>query len=234
MDLQDKTCVVTGASSGLGEHFARALVEKGAVVFGLARSRDRLDDVRDQLGERFRPVRCDVREEQSVADAFGHVENEAGRLDVLIGNAGLGQFGAVEELPLEKWDQMMETNVRGLFLCARAAAPVMRRQNEASGFGGHIINIASIAGLVANAEMSGYNASKHAVRGFSKALMQELRGDGIKVSCVYPGSVNTNFRDGPENPLQPDDVAATVMHLLETPDNYLVSEIVMRPLRPSG
>ena len=235
MNLQDTVCVVTGASRGLGRHFTQALTRKGATVYGLARSADDLADVQDDLGrEAFRPVECDVRREESVRSAFQTVTEEAGRLDVLVNNAGLGRHDPVADAEVEDWNAMMETNARGVFLCARAALPPMKKQNEKHGFGGHIVNIASIAGLVENPGMAGYNASKFGVRGFSLALMKEVRDDGIKVSCVYPGSVETSFGSGPPNPLQPEDVAATVLHLLESPDNYLVSEVVMRPLRPQG
>ncbi|PSQ89326.1 MAG: NAD-binding protein [Bacteroidetes bacterium QS_8_64_10] len=239
MQLTDKITLVTGASSGIGQTIARHLAEEGATVYGLARSTGKLEAFRDEIGaERFRPLTGDVRDDVSVQEAVDQIENEAGRLDVLVNNAGLAQFGDVDEQSLEEWNVQMETNVRGVFLCTRAAVPLMKRQNDESGFGGHIVNIASIAGLVSNPGMSGYNASKHGVRGFSKAAMKELRSDGIKVSCVYPGSVQTNFSDvagsggGAGNPMQADDVAATVLHLLRTPDNYLISEVVMRPLRP--
>ena len=239
MDLTDKVAVVTGASSGLGRHFAEALLDRGAAVFGLARSMDTLNALRDELGDAFHPVRCDVRDEDAVATAFDTVMDARGRVDVLINNAGLGQFGPIDETDLDTWDVQQETNVRGVFLCTRAAAPIMKQQNADTGFGGHIINIASIAGLLGNPNISAYNASKFAVRGFSEATMKELRGDGIKVSCVYPGSVETNFFEVADvemtdHPMQPDDVAATVMHLIEMPDNYLISEVVMRPLRPRG
>lgn len=239
MNLTDKVAVVTGASSGLGRHFAKHLIERGAEVFGLARSMDTLNALRDELGDAFHPVRCDVRDEDAVATAFDTVMDASGRVDVLINNAGLGQFGPVDETDLDEWDVQQETNVRGVFLCTRAAAPIMKQQNADEGFGGHIINIASIAGLLGNPNISAYNASKFAVRGFSESTMKELRSDGIKVSCVYPGSIETNFFevagvDMTDNPMQPDSVAQTVMHLIEMPDNYLISEVVMRPLRPRG
>lgn len=239
MNLTDKVAVVTGASSGLGRHFAEQLIDRGARVFGLARSTDTLTALRDELGEAFHPVECDVRDEPAVQAAFQTVLDEGGRVDVLINNAGLGQFGPVDETDLDTWDVQQATNVRGVFLCTRAVVPTMKQQNEAEGFGGHIVNIASIAGLLGNPNISAYNASKFAVRGFSEATMKELRDDGIKVSCVYPGSVETRFFevagvDMTSNPLQPDDVAATVLHLIEMPDNYLISDVVMRPLRPRG
>lgn len=237
MDLTNAVAVVTGASSGLGTHFSDSLIERGATVYGLARSTDKLDAIQNDLGDDFRPLSCDVRDEAQVADAFEAVRDEGGRIDVLLNNAGLGQFGPVDDLPLEKWDVQMDTNLRGVFLCAREAVPTMREQNEESGFGGHIVNIASIAGLLGNPNLTAYNASKFGVRGFSESLMKEVRDDGIRVTCVYPGSTETNFFDvaGVEmtdNPLQPEDLAATVMHVLESPANHLISELVVRPLRP--
>ena len=237
MDLTDAVAAVTGASKGLGAHLSRMLADQGATVYGLARSTDTLETLRDHLGPAFHPVSCDVRTEEQVAAAFDRIDTEDGRLDVLINNAGLGQFGPVDDLDTEAFDVQMDTNVRGVFLCTREAVPRMRAQNEETGFGGHIVNIASIAGLLGNPNISAYNASKFAVRGFSEAVMKEVRGDGIRVTCLYPGSVDTNFFDVAgaemtENPLRPEDVAQTVQHVLESPTNHLISEVVMRPLRP--
>jgi len=240
MDLTDAVAVVTGASKGLGAHLSRMLVDQGATVYGLARSTDKLEALQNDLGSAFRPLSCDVRKEEEVESAFGTVDAEAARLDVLINNAGLGQFGPVDDLDTDAFDVQMDTNVRGVYLCTREAVPMMRAQNESrqpSGFGGHIVNVASIAGLLGNPNISAYNASKFAVRGFSEAVMKEVRDDGIRVTCLYPGSVDTNFFDVAgaemtENPLHPEDVAATVRHVLESPTNHLISEVVMRPLRP--
>jgi NADP-dependent 3-hydroxy acid dehydrogenase YdfG len=239
MDLTDSVAVVTGASSGLGTHFSTALVDRGAQVFGLARSTDKLESIRASLGDAFHPVECDVRDEDAVASAFDTVRSDGGRIDVLINNAGLGQFGPVDELDVEDWDVQMDTNLRGVFLCTREAVPTMREQNEASGFGGHIVNVASIAGLLGNPNISAYNTTKFGLRGFSESLMKEVRDDGIRVTCIYPGSVDTNFFDVAgvdmtDNPLKPEDVSATVMHVLESPANHLISELVVRPLRPRG
>ncbi|CAM3203147.1 SDR family oxidoreductase [Rhodothermus bifroesti] len=237
MELQDKVAVVTGASSGLGRAFAIALVHKGAQVYGLARRAERLNALQSELGSRFHPVVCDVTHANEVEAAFQRIVREAGRLDILINNAGLGKLGAVDQLSLEDWDVQMNTNLRGVFLCTRAAVPQMKKQNAETGFGGHIINIASVAGLVGNPNLSAYNATKFGVRGFSEAIMQELRHHGIKVTCVYPGSVATAFFEvsgmrGADHPVTPEQVAQTVLHVLETDDNYLISEVVIRPLRP--
>ena len=238
MILNDKTALVTGASSGIGRHVSEALVARGARVYGLARSKGALDNLRKSLGHGFEPLVCDVTDADQVDAAFKRVD-DAGPLDVLVNNAGLARFGAIGDVTLEDWKVQMDTNVRGVFLCARRAVPLMRAQNEEAGFGGHIVNIASIAGLLGNPSMTAYNASKFAVRGFSEALMKEVRDDGIRVSCIYPGSVETSFFDRAgvsmtDQPLQPEDVAATILHVVESPENHLISELVMRPLRPRG
>ncbi len=239
MDLNDKVAVVTGASAGLGLAFARALMAKGAQVFGLSRRLEKLEAIRDELGERFHPLPCDVTDEVQVKRAFEAVKREAGRLDILINNAGLGKFGRVDELSVDHWTVQIETNLGGVFRCTREAVPLMKRQNAKTGFGGHIVNIASIAGLIGNPQLSAYNATKFGLRGFSEALMKELREDNIKVTCICPGSVDTHFASGSgsrgaANPMQPQDIADTVIHVLEGPANYLISEVVMRPLRPKG
>lgn len=108
-----------------------------------------------------------------------------------------------------------------------------------SGRGSHILNIASVAGLLGNPQLSGYNASKFAVRGFSEALFKELRYDQIKVTCMYPGSIATSFfekagADTHKNMMQGSDVADTLVHIIETPDNFLINEIMLRPLNPKN
>lgn len=234
MNLKDKNAIVTGASSGLGAAFTQALIRKGAIVYGLARSEERLNEQSRKLGKKFIPVLMDVTD-------YGKMENwvsktfDTGHLpDILINNAGIGLFGKVDELTLDQWHKMVDTNLSGVFYLTRLIVPFMKTNPAVT----HIINIGSIAGLVSNPELSGYNATKYALRGFSGALMKELRYDGIKVSCFFPGSVATGFFNkttgrGPHaNMLQPDDVASLLIHILETPDNFLVDEIVMRPRNP--
>ncbi|MCY4000670.1 MAG: SDR family NAD(P)-dependent oxidoreductase [Bacteroidetes bacterium] len=235
MNLSQKVAVVTGASSGLGSAFARQLIQHGSTVYGLARRFDRLQSLQSELGPEFHPIECDVTNESAVNDAFSGLD----QLDILINNAGLGRFSPVESQTKMDWDLQIDTNLTGVYLCTRAAVPIMKAQNQRTGFGGHILHIASVAGLVGNAHLSAYNATKFGLRGFSEATMKELRGDGIKVSCICPGSVETEFASvagsqGAPNPMQPEDIASTVIHVLQAPNNYLISEVVMRPLRPRG
>ena len=237
MDLRDKTIVVTGATAGLGLAFSRALVSKGATVFGLARRTQKLDAITAELGTAFRGVQCDVSSESDVTRAFTTILEQTNRLDVLVNNAGLGRFGKVEDMSMDDWDAQVDTNLKGVFLCSQRVLPTMKAQNKHSGFGGHIVNICSVSGLVGSAATSIYNATKFGLRGFSEAMMKEVREDGIKVTCLMPGSIQTDFFDTAgvgiiDNPMTAQEITSTLLHVLETPDNYLISEITMRPLRP--
>jgi len=235
MVLEGKTAIVTGASSGLGAEFSKALVAKGAIVYGLARRQERLDTLSRSLGPAFRPLTCDITVESEVQAAVGGLPE----IDILVNNAGLGRFAPVDKQAADDWGAQMDTNLSGVFYCTRAVVPTMKAQNDRTGFGGHIVNIASIAGLVGNPNLSAYNATKFGVRGFSEAIMKELRASGIKVTVLCPGSVATGFgrkagSHGAAQPMLPTDIAATLVHVLDAPDNYLISEVVMRPLRPRG
>jgi short-subunit dehydrogenase len=158
---------------------------------------------------------------------------------VLVNNAGLGRFGEVDALDPDDWDLQVNTNLTGLYRCTAATVPHMKRLHAETGRVAHIVNVASIAGLVGNPRLSAYNATKFGVRGFSEATMKELRPHGIKVSCVYPGSVDTDFGSGAgtapnPNAMDAEDIAATVLHLIQTPPGYLISEVVMRPMQTRG
>jgi NADP-dependent 3-hydroxy acid dehydrogenase YdfG len=230
MDLRNKIAIVTGASSGLGADFSRRLVQKGARVYGLARRKDRLNSLESELGEDFRGVAMDITDEVAirtwVRDTF------TGFLpDILINNAGIGQFGNVDELSSEQWHTMVNLNLNAVFYLTSAIVPLMKQNQSVC----HIVNIASIAGKLGNPKLSGYNATKFALSGFSDALMKELREDGIKVTCMYPGSIATEFfmhSGGSLSPnmMQSNDIATVLIHTLEMPDSLLIDEIVMRPL----
>lgn len=235
MDLKGKNAIVTGASSGIGISFSKKLIEKGATVYGLARRLNKLNEVREKLGIELVPVKMDVTKPTDIHDWVQDTFSGDNLPHVLINNAGLGIFGKVDKLSIDDWNTMVQTNLNGVFYLTRELVPFMK----ASEVHHHIINIASIAALLGNPEMSGYNASKYGVRGFSEALFKELRYDKIKVTAMFPGSISTHFfdrvgNDTHDNMLQADDVADTLIHLLETPDNFLVNEITLRPLNPKN
>ncbi|MDX1636987.1 MAG: SDR family NAD(P)-dependent oxidoreductase [Balneolaceae bacterium] len=233
MDLNNKKAVVTGASSGIGAAFAHALINRGATVYGLARSRDKLQRIRKEFGSTFIPVIMDITDTDAMSRWVDSTFDDQNTPDVLVNNAGLGYFGNVDELTIEEWDTMISTNLSGTFYLTRLIVPLMKQNPETC----HIVNIASIAGKIANPQISGYNASKFGVSGFSEALFKELRYEGIKVTCLYPGSIATSFFDNANqethsNMMQPNEVAKVLIDLLETPDNFLISDITMRPLNP--
>jgi NAD(P)-dependent dehydrogenase (short-subunit alcohol dehydrogenase family) len=175
---------------------------------------------------------CDVRDYEQVKSVFAKVAEDLGGVDILINNAGVGTFDTVESTSIEDFRAVLETNLFGVFYCCHEAIPLMKQRG-----GGYIINVSSLAGTNAHPRMAAYNASKFGLNGFSEALMQEVRHDGIKVSYIMPGSVNTEF--GGDEPgdekswqLQPDDVARVVMDLLEYPARSLPSRVEIRPSRP--
>lgn len=233
MELKNKVSIVTGASSGIGTAFAHKLIEKGATVYGLARRLNKLKEIQSKLGESFIPVQMDVTKHKDLENWVTDQFSEDHLPDVLVNNAGLAKFGNVDDLSVEDWDTMVSTNLNGIFYLTRLIVPLMKENQSHT----HIINIASVAGLLGNPQISGYNATKFGVRGFSEALFKELRYDKIKVSAMFPGSIATDFfekvgSDTHSNMMQPGDVADTLIHLLETPDNLLINEVTMRPLNP--
>ncbi|MGF1669334.1 MAG: SDR family oxidoreductase [Balneolaceae bacterium] len=236
MNLSGKTAIVTGASSGIGTAFTHALVQKGATVYGLARRLNKLQDIKEQLGNKFIPVQIDITDYNMLKKWVDSVFDNNSEPDILINNAGLGFFSNVEDLPVEDWNVMVQTNLTGIFYLTRLFVPLMKKNPSTC----HIINIASVAGLIGNPQISGYNATKFGVRGFSEALFKELRYDKIKVTCMFPGSIATEFFDKAagtgthSNMMQPADVANTLVHILETPDNFLINEITLRPLNPKS
>lgn len=236
MDLRNKIAIVTGASSGIGITFSKKLIEKGATVYGLARRLNKLKKVQEKLGTNFNPVQLDITQHKDIEDWVNKQFSDEHSPQILINNAGLGIFGNVDELSVKDWQTMVDTNLNGVFYLTRTVVPLMKKLDTHC----HIINISSVAGLLGNPQISGYNATKFGLRGFSEALFKELRYDKIKVSTMFPGSIATSFFDNADgvdthpNMLKADDVADTLIHLLETPDNFLINEIALRPLNPKN
>lgn len=234
MILQGKVAIVTGASSGIGAEFSKMLTNNGATVYGLARSIDKLESIKSHLGDSFIPVEMDITKYETLEKWVDDTFSEDHLPDVLVNNAGLGYFADVDKLSMDQWHTMLDVNLSGVFYITRLITPLMKKNNSVC----HIANIASVAGLMGNPQISGYNATKFGLRGFSESLFKELRFDGIKVTCFFPGSIATNFFDSIEavnlhpNMMQPVDVANSLKYVLETPDNFLINEITMRPLNP--
>ncbi|HEX3102091.1 MAG TPA: SDR family oxidoreductase [Pyrinomonadaceae bacterium] len=235
MDLTSKIAVVTGGTKGIGFSIAESLVKAGASVFVCSRTYSDVEQAVARLsafGQAAGKL-CDVRVESEVEAVFHSCEKRFGGVDILINNAGMGVFGkTVEEITPEEFRETLETNLFGVFHACHHAIPLIRQRG-----GGYIINISSLAGQNAHPKMAAYNASKFGLNGFSEALMQEVRHDGIKVSYICPGSVNTYF--GGDEPtdakawqLQPEDIAQVVIDLLAMDPRALPSKVEIRPSRP--
>jgi len=179
----DRVTLVTGASSGIGEAAARALVGAGFTVYGTSRRATPGEKRGDVL---FLPL--DVTDDESVADAVREVLDRSGRLDVLVNNAGLGVVGAAEETSVEQARALFETNLFGSMRMTRAVLPHMRQQRS-----GRIINVSSIVGLIPVPYMALYAASKHALEGYSESVDHEVREYGVRVLLVEPGFTKTSF-----------------------------------------
>lgn len=177
MNLEGKLIIITGVSKGIGLATAQALLQKGAIVAGWGRSKPAISH------PNFHFYATDVQDQHAVQEAFNETTRQLGA-DIfgLINNAGIGITAKFEELSVEDWHSMFRTNVDGIFYCTRLVLPEMKRLES-----GHIINVSSIAGTTGIEEMSGYCATKHAVRGISQSLYKEVRNFGIKVTCIYPG-----------------------------------------------
>ena len=228
MNLTSKIAIVTGASKGIGLEIVKQLLSAGVKVAGWSRTKPDIDH------DSFFFQSVDVSDAQQVNDAHRQtVAHFAGDVDILVNNAGLGYYGAMTEMTFDKWKHMFDVNVHGIFHCSQAVIPGMKHKDA-----GHIVNIGSIAGKNPVKDMVGYAGTKHAVTGISHSMFMELRDYGIKVTCIYPGSVNTSFFDeidawkANDNMMKPRDVAASVLHCLATDPNYLPVDFEVRPLRP--
>ena len=234
MDLTGKTAIVTGGTKGIGKAIAVALLNAGANIVVSARTSQEIDAVVNELSSQGRVAGfvCDVRDEYQVHRLFEKTVASFEHVDILVNNAGIGIFSPVVEMSTDDFRAIIETNLNGAYYCCREAIPLMKKRG-----GGYIFNMSSLAGAHPHAGMAAYNASKFGLNGFSEALMQEVRHDGIKVSYIMPGSVNTEFggdKTSDENSwqIQPEDVAQMVIDLLGFPERSLPSRVEIRPTKP--
>jgi len=231
------TALVTGATEGIGRAIAFALGRAGFAVGVCARTANRVDGLVAELraeGIAAAGAAADVGQPEPVSRAVAHVAEELGEIGLLINNAGVLIARPFEELTLEDWDTTMATNLRSLYLVTRAVLPGMRRRRE-----GTVVNVASLAGRNGFVGGTAYTASKHAVLGFARSLMLEVRKEGIRVITICPGSVDTDLlrhqpmlKSDPQRILQADDVAQAVVDAVRLPSRALVSEIDLRPTNP--
>jgi NADP-dependent 3-hydroxy acid dehydrogenase YdfG len=228
MNISQKIAVITGVSKGIGCETAKQLLQLGATVYGLGRTAPA-----DLPQLKF--ITCDVRNQNEVDAAFTQIFSEQKQIHILLNNAGLGYFGFLENMPVEQWHEMFDTNINGMFYCIRQVLPNMKQHQF-----GHIINIASTAALEGMPQVSAYCATKWAVKGLSESLFREVRDFRIKVTCIYPGSTKTDFfRNSPgiqphDYMLMPADVALSIVQAIQMPDNFHTVNLEIRPLQPKG
>lgn len=230
--LKDKRCVITGGTRGIGRAIAEAMLREGASVVICARSGEAAARTAAELGgdPKAFGTAADVRDPQQVAALFEFVQQKLDGLDVLVNNAGLGIFRPVGDLTPEEWRTTIDVNLSGVFYCVREALPLLRKSG-----GGDVVNLSSLAGRNPFAGGAAYNASKFGLNGFSEALMLDHRKEGIRVTYVMPGSVDTDFSPRTARgswKIAPEDVAEAIVLALRMPARTTISRIEMRPSIP--
>ncbi|BAY79314.1 short-chain dehydrogenase/reductase SDR (plasmid) [Nostoc linckia NIES-25] len=240
--LTDKVAIVTGASSGIGEATALALAAEGATVAIAARRGDRLQTLEARItstGGKVLSITTDVSDEAQVEALVSKTHSKFGRVDILINNAGVMLLGSIDGADTEDWRRTFNINVLGLMYATHKVLPLMKAQGT-----GHIVNISSVAGRIANAGSGVYNASKWAVGAFSEALRKEVYQNNIRVTIIEPGLVATelpqhitdskaleqakNFYGSVKN-LESEDIANAIVYAVTQPQHVNVNEILIRP-----
>jgi NAD(P)-dependent dehydrogenase (short-subunit alcohol dehydrogenase family) len=229
---QEKVAVITGGGSGIGLAMARIFAASGYAVVITGREAKRLEKAAKTISgdkKQVTGISCDVRDPASVEKFFREVGKQHSRIDVLINNAGVAHaLAPVDQLPIETWNEVIDTNLTGTFLVTRAALSLMRT-------GGTIVNNLSVAALQPFAGMSAYNASKFGALGFTRALREDLRKRGIRVLALLPGATDTEiwgqfWKDAPkEKMISAETVAQAVLHAVSAPANTAIEEIRIGP-----
>jgi len=223
-NLEGRVAVVTGASRGIGRHIAVALHAAGAHVAISGRSMDTIEAAAKAIGSHCRPYVCDQRDPASIAAFAKAVEADFGGVDILVNNAGVMRGAPVAEMPLELWNEVIETNLTGVFLTTQAFLPGLLARNR-----GDIFMISSMSGKKGDPNAGAYAASKFGLQGFAQALTYEVRRHNIRVMVLNPSSVNTGDDTGPPHGpglhLHAADLGALVVHLAALPERTLVRDM---------
>jgi NAD(P)-dependent dehydrogenase (short-subunit alcohol dehydrogenase family) len=232
LPLSGQVALITGAGRGIGAAIAEKLARMGATVVLSGRTEKPLQSTAASIsagGGSARVIPCDVCDLSAVQSLGSRVEREFRGLDILVNNAGIGAFaGPLHEMTPQSWERVLNTNLRGVFYCISALAPIMIRAKK-----GHIVNISSLAGKNALPNGAAYAASKWGLNGLSYSIAEELRAHNIRVSVVCPGSVDTELSPhegkNPSKMLKPEDVAHAVAMLVTQAPQSFVSEVLIRP-----
>lgn len=241
MSFKGKTAIITGAGKGVGRELSKKLLLQGANVIAVSRNEQDLveldletKEIQDSSETCLIPVSGDVSLEETAEKAMHIVKERFGKIDILVNNAGIGRYGLLDDLSIEDYDAMMNSNMRSTFLFTKAVLPYMKQHKY-----GHIVNVASVAGKKGLPNETVYCATKFAQIGFAQALDHEVRQFGIKVSSVCPGGINTNFAIGTgrslndpslEEFLDAEDVVKAILFILEQSPKSRIIELFMRPI----
>lgn len=231
--LKDQVAIVTGGSSGIGFAVARTLLSEGMRVVISARDRRKLENARIELERglsgknRVIAVPADVSSASQVEEMVGETVKAWGRIDLLVNNAGIGRWGAIEELSEADWDRVQAVNLKGTFLCTKGVLPVMKKQRS-----GYIVNISSLAGKKGFGGGSAYSASKFGVVGLTESLLEEGIEYHIRATVICPGYVATPMVAGVSVPAEemipPEDIGKIVAGLLHLSPVTVIKEIVIQ------
>lgn len=241
-DLSGRVAAVTGASSGIGAATARVLAGAGMAVALAGRRTDRIEALAHEINEsggRALAIPTDVTREDEANAFVQRAHADLGGLDVLVNNAGVMLLGPIDGAPTDEWRRMIDVNVMGVLYCTHAALPIMRETG-----GGHIVMVSSVGGRVIGKYSGVYNLTKFGLGAFSEALRQESQGQGIRVTVIEPGRVESELRDHirPEvleqisggfagvTPLKPEEIGEAILWAVSQPANVDVSELLVRPL----
>lgn len=229
-----KTAIISGASRGIGKATARKLSVLGYKVALLSRNEKEMMETKQLLEitvDDIVVIPTDIRKEEEIARSMEVIMKKFGQVDLFVNNAGVGFFHKVEGISSLEWDEIMEVNLKGSFLMTRAVIPVMKKQGK-----GHIISVASDVSRRGEITCSAYCASKYGQEGFFQSVRKEVRNDGIKVSVIYPGLVDTHFGDRtPGNNdglsmLRPEDVAEAIAYIAGSPPHVVIDELMIHPV----